>query len=114
MQESEVSFDTFFSVFSGRLLVFSREDSEVFRVMNPIYIEKDTNPESKIAIIHVHGNEISAHDHGKNFARSNHLSFFSLTQSGERFLRLPTGMPEKMIPTTKFARIDANRIYSGA
>lgn len=93
------------------MLVFSSVDSEEFRVLTPISIEKGGSA-STSAIIHVHGNEIPAYDHGKFFVHKHNLSFFALTQNNERFLRLPTGAPEIESPETQYTRLDANRIFS--
>lgn len=107
-----VAFDEFFAVFSGRLLVFSNQDSESFRAMTPISIEQTNSTQNSVAVIHVHGNEVAAHAHGKSFSDQHQMPFFSLRQNGERFLRLPTGTPEMVTSDTRFARLDANRIFS--
>jgi hypothetical protein len=80
--------------------------------MTPISIEQDNITQNSTVIIHIHGNEIPAYIHGKDFSTKNQIPFFSLIQNGERFLRLPTGVPEIVTPETKFARLDANRIFS--
>ncbi len=103
----EIYWDTFLNSFSWNYIVIDKEDNELYKANNPIYISEKWE-EDDIIFIHLHWDEIPSRAITEKYIELNGWKLYSLNQNYERFIRYSIDdINWKRI----CLRIDPNRIF---